>query len=69
MSDLEPWTVMPQFDWLYEVCGCVLSPTLGIYWAKLGFFNNYKEPQLWLVHICVIPQSQGCKLGVIGNIV
>ena len=41
--------VMPQFDWLYDVCGCVMSPTSGIYWVDLGFINNYKEPQLWLV--------------------
>ena len=40
---------MPQFDWLCDVCGCVMSPTLGIYWVDLGFINNYKEPQLWLV--------------------
>ena len=40
---------MPQFDWLYDVCRCVMSPTLGIYWVELGFINNYKEPQLWLV--------------------
>ena len=45
------WTicVMPQFDWLCDVCGCVMSPTSGIYWVKLGFINNYKKPQLWLV--------------------
>ena len=41
--------VMPQFDWLCDVCGCVMSPTLGMYWVDLGFINNYKEPQLWLV--------------------
>ena len=41
--------VMPQFDWLCDVCGCVMSPTSGIYWIELGFINNYKEPQLWLV--------------------
>ena len=23
--------VMPQFDWLCDVCGCVMSPTSGIY--------------------------------------
>ena len=40
---------MPQFDWLCDVCGCVMSPTLGIYWVDLGFINNYKESQLWLV--------------------
>ena len=40
---------MPQFDWLCDVCGCVISPTLGIYWVDLDFINNYKEPQLWLV--------------------
>ena len=37
--------VMPQFDWLCDVCGCVMSPTSGIYWVELGFINNYKEPQ------------------------
>ena len=26
-----------------------MSPTSGIYWVDLGFINNYKEPQLWLV--------------------
>ena len=41
--------VMPQFDWLCDVCGCVMSSTSGIYWINLGFINNYKEPQLWLV--------------------
>ena len=24
-------TMMPQFNWLYDVCGCVMSPTSGIY--------------------------------------
>ena len=32
-----------------DVCGCVMSPTLGIYWVDLGFVNNCKESQLWLV--------------------
>ena len=41
--------VIPQFDWLRDVCGCVMSPILGIYWVDLGFINNYNEPQLWLV--------------------
>ena len=41
--------VMPQFDWLCDVCRCVMSPTLDIYWVELGFINNCKEPQLWLV--------------------
>ena len=41
--------VIPQFDWLCDVCWCVMSPTSGIYWVELGFINNYKEPQLWLV--------------------
>ena len=41
--------VMLQFDWLCDVHGCVMSPTLGIYWVDLGFINNYKESQLWLV--------------------
>ena len=40
---------MAQFDWLCDVCGCVVSPTSGIYWVDLGFINNYKESQLWLV--------------------
>ena len=31
------------------MCGCVISPTSGIYWVDLGFINNYKEPQLLLV--------------------
>ena len=29
--------------------GCMMSPTLGIYWVELCFINNYKEPQLRLV--------------------
>ena len=33
--------VMLQFDWLCDVCGCVMSPTSGIYWVNLGFINNY----------------------------
>ena len=37
--------MMPQFDWLCNVCGCVcvISPTSGIYWFELGFINNCKE--------------------------
>ena len=31
------------------MCGCVMCPTLGIYWVELGFINNYKKPQLYLV--------------------
>ena len=38
-------------DWLCDVCGCVISPTSGIYWVDLGFINNYKESQLWLVFL------------------
>ena len=38
-----------EFDWLCDVCGCVMSPTSGIYWVELGFINNCKEAQLWLV--------------------
>ena len=26
-----------------------MSHISGIYWINLGFINNYKEPQLWLV--------------------
>ena len=37
--------VIPQFDWLCDVCGCVISPILGIYCVDLGFINNYKEPE------------------------
>ena len=43
--------VMPQFDWLCDVCECVMNTTLGIYWVDLGFINNYKEPYLWLVFL------------------
>ena len=43
--------VMPQFNWLHDVCGCVMSPTSGIYWVELGFINNYNKPQLWLVFL------------------
>ena len=42
---------MPQFDWLCDVCGCVMSPILGIYWVELGFINNCKELQLWLIFL------------------
>ena len=42
---------MPQFDWLCDVCECVMSPTSGIYWVELGFTNNYNESQLWLVFL------------------
>ena len=49
VASASPWIVMPQFDWLCEVCGCVMSPTSGIYWIKLSFINNYKKLQLWLV--------------------
>ena len=37
--------VIPQFDWLCDMCGCVISPTSGIYCVDLSFINNYKEPQ------------------------
>ena len=40
---------MSQFDWLCDVCGCLMSPTSGIYWVELCFINNYKKFQLWLV--------------------
>ena len=49
VKDLSGVIVMPQFGWLCDMCGCVMSPTSGIYWVDLGFINNYKEPQLWLV--------------------
>ena len=35
--------------WLIDCVMCVMIPTSGIYWVELGFINNYKEPQLWLV--------------------
>ena len=37
---------MPQFHWLCDVCGYVMSPTSGIYWVDLSFINNYREIQL-----------------------
>ena len=43
--------VMSKFNWLCDVYGCVMGPTSGIYWVDLGFINNYKEPQLWLVFL------------------
>ena len=43
LRDLSGGIMMPQFDWLYDVCGCVMSPTSGIYWIELSFINNYKE--------------------------
>ena len=39
---------MSQFDWLSDVCGCVLNPTSDIYWVELDFIKTCKEPQLWL---------------------
>ena len=36
--------VIPQFDWLCDVCECVMSPTSNIYWVDLDFINNYKKP-------------------------
>ena len=45
LDKMDLYIVMPQFDWLRDVCGCVMSPTLGIYWVDLGFINNYKKPQ------------------------
>ena len=41
-----PVNVMPQFDSLCDMCGCVMSLTLSIYYVDLGFINNYKESQL-----------------------
>ena len=41
--------VISQFDWLCDVCGCVMNLTSDIYWINLSFINNYKEPQLWLI--------------------
>ena len=41
--------VIPQFDWLCDVCECEMSLTSSIYWVELDFINNYKESQLWLV--------------------
>ena len=41
--------VMPQFDWLCDVYGYVMSLTSSIYWVDLGFINNYKKSQLWLI--------------------
>ena len=41
--------MMPQFDRLCDVCGCMINITSSIYWVELDFINNYKEPQLWLV--------------------
>ena len=35
---------MPQFDWLCDVCGCVMSLTSGIYWVDLDFIKKYNEP-------------------------
>ena len=44
---------MPQFDWLCDVYGCVMSNTSGIYWVDLGFINNYKEPKLWQINATI----------------
>ena len=38
------YIVMSQFDWLCDVCGCVMSPTSSNYWVDLDFINNNKEP-------------------------
>ena len=34
---------------IWLIVWSVMSPTSGIYWVELGFINNYKESQLWLV--------------------
>ena len=47
---------MLQFDWLCDVCEYVMSSTSGIYWEDLGFINNYKNPQLWII---LLRYSQG----------
>ena len=41
--------VMPKFNWLCDVCGCVMSSTSGIYWVELDFIYNCKASQLLLV--------------------
>ena len=46
VRDLSGEIVMPKFDGLCDVCGCVMSPTSGIYWVDMGFINNYKESRL-----------------------
>ena len=40
---------MPQFDWLCDMYRRLMRPTPGIKWVELGFINNYKKRQLWLV--------------------
>ena len=45
LSTLNGRFVMPQIDWILIKCvlyGCVMSPTLGIYWVDFGFIKNYK---------------------------
>ena len=32
--------VMPKFDWLCDVWGCVMSLISDIYWVDLDFINN-----------------------------
>ena len=41
--------MMSQFDWLCVLCGYVMSHISSIYRVDMGFINNYKESQLWLV--------------------
>ena len=40
IRDLSGGDCEAQFDWLYDVCGCVMSPTLSF---ELDFINNYKK--------------------------
>ena len=40
---------MSQFDWLCVLCVYAISPISSIYRVDMGFINNYKESQLWLV--------------------
>ena len=43
------WGIAQMWLALFLVCGCVMSPTSGVYWVDLGFINNYKKSKLWLV--------------------
>ena len=55
--------MIPQFDWVCNVCRCVMSLTSGIYWVDLSFFNNYSADVVsafpWVVTkmVCIRYQS------------
>lgn len=48
----QPMTHCDALDWFwywFMLCGCVLTPTSGIFSIDLDFINTNKRSQLWLV--------------------